>query len=345
MALLAAALAGAAAASIAPAANAATKDVWAGPPNAKAPSGLPQQGDANEFFPKTVTIAAGDKLSWRSATFHTVTLPVLDEYPPAFAGIDAASPVENAVDAAGNPFFFNGAPGLRVTPAIIAPTAGKTYDGTALGNSAVLIGPRSARYDLKFTQPGTFAYYCVIHPGMKATVTVKPKGAKYPSAASDKRRVRRQVGAWVADNKRDARVKPPAGMVLAGNDHGLHVLQRFFPAHADVRVGQPLTFKLTRGTSEAHTLTFGPRRYLDDLAAEYVHAGGALDPIANYPSDAVLPPVDGANHGNGFVNSGLLDEDPATPLGDSATFTFAKPGSYSYVCLLHPGRAGTVVVH
>ena len=142
--LLAAALAGAAIALAAPTANAASRDVWAGPPGAKAPAGLPHQGDANEFFPKAITIAQGDRLSWRSATFHTVTFPVLDEYPPVFAGLALNNPISGARDAAGLPFYFDGLPNLIVNPDVAAPTAGPTYDGRQLRNSGVLIGPKSA---------------------------------------------------------------------------------------------------------------------------------------------------------------------------------------------------------
>ena len=39
--------------------------------------------------------------------------------------------------------------------------------------------------------------------------------------------------------------------------------------------------------------------------------------------------VDGANHGNGFANTGLLDDDARTPFPVRAKVTFAKAGSYA----------------
>ena len=57
-----------------------------------------------------------------------------------------------------------------------------------------------------------------------------------------------------------------------------------------------------------------------------------------------LPAYDGTNHGNGFLNTGNLDRDPATPSPGSTQVTFSKAGTYEYICLLHPFMKGSVVV-
>ena len=41
---------------------------------------------------------------------------------------------------------------------------------------------------------------------------------------------------------------------------------------------------------------------------------------------------------DGLFRSGALDQ------GDSFEFTFGKPGSYRYVCSIHPQMVGTIVV-
>jgi plastocyanin len=50
-------------------------------------------------------------------------------------------------------------------------------------------------------------------------------------------------------------------------------------------------------------------------------------------------------HGNGFVNTGVLDNDPSTTkIFPSSKIDFTKPGVYHYQCLIHPFMHGTIVV-
>jgi plastocyanin len=40
-------------------------------------------------------------------------------------------------------------------------------------------------------------------------------------------------------------------------------------------------------------------------------------------------------HGNGFVNTGMLDDVKSTPLPKSASVTFSRPGTYQFFCIVH----------
>jgi plastocyanin len=67
--------------------------------------------------------------------------------------------------------------------------------------------------------------------------------------------------------------------------------------------------------------------------------------LAAFPSDP--PPTlvaDGSNHGNGFVNTGVIDGDAASPQATSSQVTFSKAGTYNYICLIHPDMKGSIVV-
>ena len=61
------------------------------------------------------------------------------------------------------------------------------------------------------------------------------------------------------------------------------------------------------------------------------------------PGTAIV--FDGANHGNGYVNTGVLDANRASPLPSSDSVTFTKAGTYAYYCAIHGNdMAGKIVV-
>src|SRR5919201_33677 len=101
-------------------------------------------------------------------------------------------------------------------------------------------------------------------------------------------------------------------------------------------VGGSLSLQV-KSLPEAHTFTFGPSAYVQDLASKFVTPvpNGAGPPTLAYngqiafPSDPppTLPPYDGTAHGNGFFNTGVLDGDPNTPNPSSAKVTFSKAGT------------------
>jgi hypothetical protein len=128
---------------------------------------------------------------------------------------------------------------------------------------------------------------------------------------------------------------------------------RFFPRTIHVPVGGSLTMQV-KSRQEIHTFSFGPPAYLQAVAKAFVmpvpsRAGPptlVFNPQIAFPSDPppALPPYDGTAHGNGFLNTGVLDGDPHSPQPSSAKVTFAKAGTYGFICLVHPFMHGTVVV-
>ena len=126
-----------------------------------------------------------------------------------------------------------------------------------------------------------------------------------------------------------------------------------FPSTLTISAGQTVTFTMAKEfRSEVHTVTLGPEAVRSGLERNFITplkgaAAGTLGlaPRGVYPSDQPpLPAYDGANHGNGFLNSGLLDNDPATPFAATTQITFTKPGTYDYECIVHEHMDGRVVV-
>jgi plastocyanin len=134
-----------------------------------------------------------------------------------------------------------------------------------------------------------------------------------------------------ASQKAAGSIEAQAVTIQAGvNDPArpqIAVLQ-YIPAKATVAVGQKVIWSWS-DTKEPHSVTFFPAGQT------------APDPGSDPALFAPTPPT-GAYDGTTMVNSGLL------PLGPQAVppfeMTFAKAGSYNYVCVIHPSMVGTITV-
>lgn len=126
----------------------------------------------NEFFPRDITVQAGDTIVWGSTYFHGVTFSPTPQVPDLF--IERPQP--------------QGPPLLLLNPMVwtpMKPTA--TYDPARYYNSADMgpLSPAGSTFALTFDRPGTYEYICVFHAiqGMKGTVTVVPVARSRASTA------------------------------------------------------------------------------------------------------------------------------------------------------------------
>jgi plastocyanin len=341
-------------------ASAATKSVVAGPPLKKAPAGVPKDSDINAFFPSTVRIHAGDSVKWTIAGFHVVTIPKRGQAPPPLAEPDAGKPATGFNDAAGAPFWFNGQ-GTPVVPSVVGlgTGSGKPYTGAAAVGSGFPEGEGAPKpFVVKFPKAGTYTYYCTIHPGMKGTVSVVAKGKAVPSVKADVARAKAQLASGLAELKKlDKAQVAAANTVVAGPDaKNGPVLYRFTPNALTTKVGTPISLEMTAGTTEDHTFTFvkdvkaagkvAEKEFLAPLPGAAGPPTLAFSPKWAYPSDApgTVASYDGTNHGDGFLNSGVLDGSAATPFPQKFAVSFGKPGTYSFFCAIHPFMTGKITV-
>jgi plastocyanin len=121
------------------------------------------------------------------------------------------------------------------------------------------------------------------------------------------------------------------------------------PAKLTVAPGTTVKFRMTKGSYEAHTATFGPGKiddpssYLGGIAASF--ESPSIDPKGTYPSDVTPVSLSPTTHGNGFWSSGVLDADSKTQqLPGTSSVKFDTAGTYKYYCLIHPFMVGTVTV-
>jgi plastocyanin len=329
-----------------------TKVVTAGPPpqiNKIAAKLLPKSfsklnPDINAFFNKKTTINVGDTVSFQLRGFHTVDFPAAggSALPLIVTGKTATGN-----DAAGSPFWWSGkVPSVGLNTALFKPATAKTFNGSKRWDSGIPAGNGPPKpVNLKFTKPGTYKFFCDVHPGMVGTVVVKATGAPIPSAAQDAKATVAQLTTDIKAAKKVATTKQPADTVSLGESTpGGVELYSMFPATLTVNSGTVVTFKMSKNSSETHTATFGNTATLKKLAKGF--EGVAFPAQGVYPSDPTQPVTESlTNHGDGFANVGALDNNPATkPIPSSGKIDFTQAGTYHFICLIHPFMRGTIIV-
>jgi plastocyanin len=347
-------------------ARAATKVVVAGAPSLTATE--LRATDVERFFRDVVTIHAGDRVRWLFHDAHTVTFPGADGQVPAFVTPDLSQPYEGFLDAAGAPFWFDGFPALPLTPAMLARTPGATYDGSELRNSGTPLLAGGAPYTLRFTRPGVYTYYCLLHPGrhnfrdgMRGVVRVLPAGAPIPGAAADRLAAAREWRTALATARALKQAPAHGPVVEAGRARAGAEVLAFFPTLVRVRSGATVTFRIAPRSLLFHTVSFGPPTVLQrESARQFQRRGSELlaSPVSFLGTEPLrlhlgppptfsgaVPAYTGANHGNGLLSLIGMDIDQTTPNPESVQVRFTRPGRYRFFCLVHfPLMSGEVDV-
>ena len=288
-----------------------------------------------DYFPRTITINAGDTITWTKSTLlpHTVHF-LSDAKPPAIV-----------LPQGDGRFFFN--------PLVRNPQGGQTYDGTGIAASGWLGDEKGLQYSLTFTKAGTYKYVCVIHTGMSGNVVVLGRGKKVPTiqAAYDEAAAKQVAQTLDLGKRLLASGKSSVRRGSSGTEYTIflksssaaHVnLMRFAPETITVKVGDTVRWE-TRDTFDPHTVTFAGS---DQVPPWEISEAQPQGPPKVYRNLKAAAPAGGPIHeGNGFYGSGRL-----APLGapgpTAYSLTFTKPGTYTYWCAIHApqGMRGAVVV-
>lgn len=336
-------------------ATAATKTVSAGPPQSALPLAAKTLGkkfiatynpDVNDFFLHRVTIHAGDTVAFVQSGFHTIDLP--GRGGKALPLTASGAPITGVNDAAGNPFWFNGKlPSLSFNPAVLTRSKATTYTGKTRVDSGIpSFNAKPKPFRVKFTKAGTYKYFCDVHPGMVGFVVVKPRKATIPTAKQDAAALTKQLKRDLAEAKALSNSKVGTGQVSLG-EAGANGVELFamFPSTLRVSSGSVVTFSISNPSREIHTATFGPSKYLNALD-EGVFVDPRQTAQALFPSDPPPAPIplSPTAHGNGFGNIGVVDRNAATPNPPAGRVQFTTPGTYRFICMIHPNMIGTVIV-
>ncbi|MFZ1994152.1 MAG: plastocyanin/azurin family copper-binding protein, partial [Solirubrobacteraceae bacterium] len=284
--------------------------------------------DVNAFFNKKTTIHVGDTVSFQLLGFHDVDLPGKAGAPLPFI-VPGQTLVSGVNDAAGNPFWFNGrVPMVGINTALLAPSKAKAYSGTQRLVSGLPVG-KPKPFNVKFTKPGTYKFFCDIHPGMVGTVVVKPAGKPIPTAKQDAKALNAQATAAIKGALKASKAKLPADTVSLGESApGGVELFSMFPATLTVNANTTVTFQMSKDSFETHTATFGTNSVLTALAKGFT--GVTFPAQGVFPSDPTQPVTESLTaHGDGFANTGVLDTNPkSTTIPSSGKIDFTQAGTY-----------------
>jgi plastocyanin len=264
---------------------------------------------ALKFYPAAITVDAGDTITWKVVgNAHTIS----------FLAPGQAQPGPE-------------------DPGVAVPTGGTSVTGTAFTSSGIVVpAPGHDTYGFTFPTAGTFAFHCLIHPGMDGTVTVAAAGAAYPQdqAAITSANQAAEATDITAGHALEASYTPSTTDNADGSttyhlaagvgDNRISIL-RYISETLDIQVGDTVEWTNADTNGEPHSVSFGTE---------------PIGPTVNAPSGGST-----YNGGTGWVSSGLF-LGPPIPAPHSYSLTFTKAGSFKYICVLHDivGMTGTVNV-
>ena len=283
--------------------------------------------EAQAFFPGSLVVHAGDTVRWTFASSHTVTF--LAGRPGPARTVPGPGPGEATL----GPVHF--------------PAGGASYDGSEPVSSGrpLLVAPEDFAYELTFPAPGVHGYVCLLHPGMRGEVVVLAAGAPLPETPEQ---ATARGAATVAPLLGLARAAAAAARLeaaggvhaaLAGVANGTGASAKLFlPGALSVARGDTVVW--TRADAfDSHTVTFPG---MGNVPPEFVQL--RPQPSGEFlfvqPAASRTRSIGAAYAGEGLANSGIMN----SPASTYVLRFDAPPGTYEYLCLLHPEMKGTVTV-
>lgn len=291
------------------------------------------------FAPASFEVHRGDTVTWKINGFHNVRFPEEGLIP--FALIPGVDDVEVP----------------QINPGVAFPTieGGAAYTGGPAnsGLPASMPGGPTDSYGtfslVMDMEPGSYNYLCDVHPGMVGVVTVVEDDVDISSPVEVMLQAKAEIDQALSAGSEavQAEIETGAGGVNEADENGVaHVqtgtgttgrttVNRYFAFTTVIEEGQSVTWTIPESSPDPHTVTWPPYRGQD---------------VAPIPQDEG-PPI--LSFGPGFTPD-IPEESTATQdstynsgimlPGQSFTLTFAEAGAYPFVCNIHPGMEGTVVV-
>jgi plastocyanin len=281
------------------------------------------------FGPQELQVHRGDTVMWHFNGFHNV------RFDSAPAELIIAPDVD-------------GQPLPQVNPVIAFPTIenGAVYQGGVVGSGVPLDPAAPLTFSLVIDlEPGTYAYVCDIHPGMLGSITVVEDDVAIPTPGEAAAQGAAELDAMnAAAGQAGLEMAVGAQMTPEGDElaitagsagPGRATIQQFYSPVGVIHAGQSVTWTVPAESQDPHTVTAVGFEGED---FELIPQEGGPPIIAVGPG-LVASIESGSEVGaDDIFHSGLLFP------GQTYTLTFAEEGVYPYVCHLHAGMQGVIVV-
>lgn len=266
---------------------------------------------ALQFYPATITINAGDSITWRypAAEPHTVT----------FLGPKSAPPPPS-------------------DPSVATPAGGSSYDGSTYTSSGFMLAGQT--YTLKFPKAGTYTYYCLIHGEMIGKVVVQSAGSAYPTTVGS---ILEAVPSAVSADLKTASDAVAQFPYTAGGPHLVAGISQNLGSAPPTNASVVRFLDGDKISDNTVTIKAGTTLTWTNMDSNLPHT--VTFPAAGQ-SAPEMPPGTPPSGGNTYDGSAMVNSGPFFG-GQSFSLTFTKPGTYNYYCLFHDGpegMMGTVVV-
>jgi plastocyanin len=258
---------------------------------------------ALDYYPNSITIHAGDTVTWTNPTSipHMIAIPQAGQSPP---------------------------PG----PPNSAPVGGNVFDNSAYISSGFLMHGKT--YTVKFTAPGSYAYYCLVHPPeMTGLILVLPKTSPLPESASQ------YASQAMADLSADLQAGVAALQLFPYVPGGTHLAAGIAPGLPGGKPSQSTVVRFLDDTTTNGNMTIavGTTLTWTNESNDVPHT--VTFPIVGQPPPSgppeKVPPSGGSTYdGTVLTNSGVM------PPAANYSLTFTKAGTYNYYCLFHDGPTG-----
>ncbi|HEV2125689.1 MAG TPA: plastocyanin/azurin family copper-binding protein [Chloroflexota bacterium] len=283
------------------------------------------------YFPGKLTVRAGDTVNFKFASAHTVTFNGGKETPALIV------PGPRLGSLMLGPGF---APIGPQGPSIVYDSTQQISSGLPMGGPETG-GPPS--YSVTFAKPGLYGFVCTLHPGMHGEIEVLEAGAPLTETpAQATARGQQTLAALlgrIQQNVGDTRTTHVGTVHTAiaglGDAFGVSAI-RMIPGDLSVRRGDTVVWT-NADPYEVHTIAFAPDGKVPEFVEPQPQPAGP--PLMVIP-ESVASIVGGESFdGKSYTNSGLLQA------GDTYALRFdAAPGTYDYLCIVHPFMKGTVTV-